>query len=277
MIHDHELAARIESAYARDGEAAAEADRKLRPEAGATSESLAGGSMIFCGVDSFMTHALGVGVSAPVAEEDLDRMEDFFFGRGAVAEIDLCPFADPSLPGRLFHRGYRPDHFEQALIRELAIEDASERIGRFEGVRVVLATPELEDAYCALLSRAFDLPEEYGGALEHAGRVAFASEDVRIYAGLADDRLVAAGAMRISGDVVSLFGAATLPAFRGRGLQAALLAARLRDASQEGCSLASVNSLVGSTSERNLERAGFHPAYTRTVLRKARPQESPGS
>jgi GNAT superfamily N-acetyltransferase len=274
MIHDIDLARRIEAAYARDGEAMADADRRIHPDGGATYERLAGGSMIFCGVASFMTHALGIGVNGPVSDEDLDRLEAFYFGRGAGVEIDLCPFADPTLPGRLFDRGYRPDHFEQVLVRELFIEEASSRIARVEGVRIVPATPELEGPYCELLARAFDLPDEFRKALEDAGHIAFASEDVSIYAGLAGDRLVAAGAMRMAGGVAGLFGAATLPEYRGRGLQSALLTIRLRDAAQQACDLASVKSLVGSTSERNIERAGFHPAYTRTVLKKARPDSS---
>jgi GNAT superfamily N-acetyltransferase len=275
MIHDHALARRLEAAYARDGEASAEAERRIRPDRGATYERMAGGSLIFCGVGSFMTHALGIGLNGPVSDEELDRMEAFYFGRGADVELDLCPFADPTLPARLFERGYRPDHFEQALVRELSIEEASQRIPRVEGVRIVEATPDLEESYCELLTRAFDLPGEYRRALDDAGRIAFASPDVSIYAGLAGDRLVAAGAMRIAEGVAGLFGAATLPEFRGRGLQRALLEIRLREAAQEGCELASVSSAVGSTSERNIERAGFHPAYTRTVLKKRRTAGGP--
>jgi GNAT superfamily N-acetyltransferase len=271
MIHDHALAQRLEAAYARDGEASAEADRRIRPDARSTFERVAGGSLIFCGVGSFMTHALGIGVNGPVSDRDLDRVEAFYFDRGSDVEIDLCPFADPTLPSRLFDRGYRPDHFEQALVRELSIEDASQRIPKVEGVKIVEATPELEESYCELLARAFDLPEDFRRSLEDAGRIAFASPDVSLYAGIASDRLVAAGAMRIAEGVAGLFGAATLPEFRGRGLQRALLEIRLREAAQEGCELASVASAVGSTSERNIERAGFHPAYTRTVVRKLRP------
>lgn len=268
MIHDIALARRIEAAYVRDGEASAEADRRIRPDGSSTYERIAGGSMIFCGVGSFMTHALGLGVNGPVNDADIDRLEDFYFERESDVEIDLCPFAEPTLPGRLFDRGYRPDHFEQALVRELSIEEASSRIARVEGVRIVPAAPDMEDAYCDLLARAFDMPDAYRKSLEDAGHIAFASEDVGIYAGLAGERLVAAGAMRMAGGVASLFGAATLPDFRGRGLQSALLTIRLRDAAQQGCDLASVTSLVGSSSERNIERAGFHPAYTRTVLKK---------
>jgi GNAT superfamily N-acetyltransferase len=268
MIHDLALARRIEIAYARDGESSARTCHLLRPEVGAEVEPLAGGAMIFCGVDSFMTHALGVGLAGPVTDAELDRLEEFYFERGADVELDLCPFADPSLSPRLFDRGFRPGHFEQALVRELSVEEASERIARFEGIRIAPATPDLEDAYCALLTRAFGLPEERRVALEDAARIAFASEDVRIYAALDSDELVAAGAMRIAEGVAGLFGAATLPRYRGQGLQSALLATRLRDAAREGCDLASVNSLVGSASERNIERAGFHPAYTRIVLKK---------
>ncbi len=272
MIHGLALARRIEAAYARDGESSAAACLRLRPQGGAIFERLAGGSMIYCGAGSFMTHALGVGLQDPVTDSELDRLEAFYFERDSDVELDLCPFSDGSLPGRLFDRGYRPEHFEQALVRELSVEDAAERIARFEGITIGPATPDLEDAYCLLLTRAFDLSEEHRASLAEAARIAFASEDVRIYAALASGELVAAGAMRTERGVAGLFGAATLPHYRGQGLQSALLAMRLRDAAQEGCDLASVNSLVGSASERNIERAGFHPAYTRTVLRKPFPR-----
>lgn len=276
MIHDLALARRIETAYARDGERSASACRRLRPDVGATAERLAGGAMIFCGIGSFMTRALGVGLEGPVGDRELDELEAFYFERGADVQLDFCPFADGSLSRRLFDRGYRPGHFEQALVRELSVEDASERIARFEGIKIGPATPDLEDDYCALLTQAFDFPEEHRAALEDAARIAFASEDVRIYAALASGELVAAGAMRTDEGVAGLFGAATLPGYRGQGLQSALLAMRLREAAQEGCDLASVNSLVGSVSERNIERAGFHPAYTRMVLKKTQPSKAEG-
>jgi ribosomal protein S18 acetylase RimI-like enzyme len=66
--------------------------------------------------------------------------------------------------------------------------------------------------------------------------------------------------------------AATLPEFRRRGAQNALLAARIRAAAELGCSL-----VVGETgaledgrpsnSYRNIVRAGFEPVYDRPNYR----------
>lgn len=269
MLHDLALARRLEAKHARDSEASARAYAAIEPGAEAVWEPIAGGTMIFCGVGSFMTHALGIGVDGSVSDEELDRLESFYFGRGSAVEVDLCPFAQPDLPGRLFDRGFRPDHFEQVLVREVEPEDAA--LEPEAALPIVPATGALEIPYCDLLCHAFDTPPTFHDALVQAGRIAFATVGIHVYAATADDRLAAAGAMKIDDGVVSLFGAATRPEHRRRGLQSALLSVRLRAAAREGCDLATVTSLVGSTSQRNIERAGFHPAYTRTVLVKPLP------
>ncbi len=63
-------------------------------------------------------------------------------------------------------------------------------------------------------------------------------------------------------------GAGTLPAFRGRGMQKALLARRLADAQAAGCDLAVVTTAPGSRSQDNVMRRGFELLYTRAVLVK---------
>jgi GNAT superfamily N-acetyltransferase len=57
-----------------------------------------------------------------------------------------------------------------------------------------------------------------------------------------------------------------LTAFRRRGVQSALLAARLAWAVEQGCDLAVSFARPGSISHRNIERNGFRVAYTRTKL-----------
>lgn len=61
----------------------------------------------------------------------------------------------------------------------------------------------------------------------------------------------------VGGDVAILGGAATLPAFRGRGLQPALLRHRLSMAFDRGCRLAACTAEAGGRSSVNIERAGF--------------------
>jgi GNAT superfamily N-acetyltransferase len=61
-------------------------------------------------------------------------------------------------------------------------------------------------------------------------------------------------------------GAATLPAHRRRGVQSALLAARLEAAGRLGCDVATVTTHPGSKSQENVHRQGFALLYTRAIL-----------
>jgi len=52
-------------------------------------------------------------------------------------------------------------------------------------------------------------------------------------------------------------------------VQSALVTARLRDATDVGCDVAVVTTAPGSTSQKNVQRNGFHLLYTRAILFKA--------
>jgi GNAT superfamily N-acetyltransferase len=74
--------------------------------------------------------------------------------------------------------------------------------------------------------------------------------------------------MRIDGALAQMAGAATLPAFRRRGLQTALTLHRLADARAAGCDLAAVTTAPGSKSQENAQRRGFELLYARAILVK---------
>jgi ribosomal protein S18 acetylase RimI-like enzyme len=77
-----------------------------------------------------------------------------------------------------------------------------------------------------------------------------------------------AASIRMDDGLAQLCGAATLPAFRRRGVQAALLSRRLADARQAGCDLAVVTVQPGSKSQANAMRQGFSLLFTRVILIK---------
>ena len=72
--------------------------------------------------------------------------------------------------------------------------------------------------------------------------------------------------------IAALFGTATLPEFRGRGVQSALIALRLHEAAKAGCEYAVVSTNPGSGSQRNMERRGFRVAYTKVVMMREWPE-----
>jgi len=65
-----------------------------------------------------------------------------------------------------------------------------------------------------------------------------------------------------------LFGAGTLPDFRGRGFQSALLRTRMKAAADAGCDLVVVVTQGGTTSYRNCVRLGFEVAYSKATVIK---------
>jgi ribosomal protein S18 acetylase RimI-like enzyme len=88
-----------------------------------------------------------------------------------------------------------------------------------------------------------------------------------LYLAIVDGRPAAAAALFVERGIGHLANASTMPDYRGRGCQTALIERRLRDAAAAGCSLASVVAMWGSQSHRNLAKAGFRTAYTKAVWR----------
>jgi GNAT superfamily N-acetyltransferase len=68
--------------------------------------------------------------------------------------------------------------------------------------------------------------------------------------------------------VFALSGAGTLADYRSRGLQTALLQARMQAAVKAGCEYAVVVTQGGATSARNVERLGFRVAYSKVTVIK---------
>lgn len=72
-------------------------------------------------------------------------------------------------------------------------------------------------------------------------------------------------AMRIAGDTAVMMSAETSPPYRGFGCQTALLQRCVQDAAEAGCSLVMCAVYPGTTSQRNVERAGLRVAYTKAL------------
>ena len=104
------------------------------------------------------------------------------------------------------------------------------------------------------LERIYDDMEASSGFLRYLARIG--------------DQAVGGACLRLSEGVAQLAGAATLPAFRRRGVQTAMLNARLRDALEAGCDIAVVTTQPGSKSQENVRRREFALLYTRAILVK---------
>jgi GNAT superfamily N-acetyltransferase len=204
-------------------------------------------------------HVLGLGLAAPASDADIDRIADFY--RGAPHYVALARSAKPAdLAQRLLARGYVPDYPWAKFSRGVHVPPRVETDLRIERIG-----PEHAEAFGRVVARAlFELPELAGrwtsALVARPGWSCFLALD--------GEEPAATGALYVAGGVGWLSFGATLPEFRRRGAQSALLAARIRTAAELGCTVVVTETgaqVEGrpSNSYRNILRAGFEEAYVR--------------
>src|ERR1700676_2236958 len=96
---DLELAREIELAEASAAVSGAETMKGMQPQAGCAIELIAGGCAVYCGADSPVTQAVGLGLADEVTSEEFDRLEQFYFSRKHPVLGETRPLAHASLVG----------------------------------------------------------------------------------------------------------------------------------------------------------------------------------
>ncbi len=241
----------------------------LHPEFPVAIENIGGGIALFAGPDSPVTQAIGVGLHGEVSDAELDRLTDFFLSRGAPAAAEICPLVDMKLYERLAARDYRLLEVSDMMYLELESSGPAAASERPAGVTVRVAEPSELKLWTATVAQGFaehypvtpellDVMEGFAHRADAASLLAYI-----------DGEVAGGGAVSAFEGVGGLFGASTLPEYRRRGVQSALLKARIEWAFERGCDLMVTIAQPASTSHRNMERFGFRVAYTRTKLMKA--------
>ena len=265
---DKALARRFESAEEMPQVFYARAFQKTRPEIGAAEEEYCGGHMIFAGVGSPIGRATGMGLDRPFTAQDLDRVEEFYRSHKAPAQVDLCPLHEPSVFEMFKERGYGIAELNNVLYRRLNPDEVFPAPP--DAYRIRRSPPEEAEAASAVVERAFfpdGAPEAFQGLITPL----YQMEGATPFTASTEGKVVACGTGLVipQHKIFAICGAGTLPEFRSRGLQTALLRARLAAASETGCEYAVVVTQGGTPSQRNAERLGFRVAYSKvTVIKK---------
>jgi len=229
---------------------------------------IAGGTAAFGGKTYPANHVVGMGLYGPVTADDVDRVEAFYRSRGVPCEIVVSPLADPTLRDLLAPRGYRITEFNSVLIRRLDDFQLVEPDGSISLERVSPAAVKL---WSDVVTRGFS---EFGPLPDNLFSPLAALPDAINFLARVEGTPVGGGIAYImrEANIVALFGSATLPEFRRRGVQSALINRRLWEAAQSGCEYAVVSTMPGSGSQRNMERRGFRVAYTKVVTVRTWPE-----
>jgi GNAT superfamily N-acetyltransferase len=267
------LAERVERAEAQLVTQASKAARRRRADTAGFVIPIAGGVASFAEAGSPFNKVAGLGFNGVPGAAALDEMERAFSACGSPVQIELAHLADPAIGALLTERGYRLVSFENVLGRALA--------GEFEpvtppGVEVRPSGEEEFEAWLDVVADGVAHPDTHGvGSHDEFPRegIARATRDlaaagVMRYTALRDGVIAGGARLRMAEGVAQFTGAATAPAHRRRGVQTALLSARLADAAAAGCDVAVITTQPGSKSQQNAQRRGFDLLYTRAVLVK---------
>jgi ribosomal protein S18 acetylase RimI-like enzyme len=212
----------------------------------------------------FVTYVDLDGLTGPALDALIARQRDFFAARGEGVEWKLHAHdVPPDLPDRLKAAGFSPEDEETVLVG-LAGPLAAAPVEDVEGVRLREVTARADlDRIMAMEFEVWGVDRSWQAeALEL--EIAADPELITVVVAEAGDSVVCAGWVRyVEGtDFATLWGGATHPAFRKRGIYRAVLAHRARLAVARGKTYLQVD--ASDDSRPILQRLGFVALTTTT-------------
>ena len=259
---------RLERVWAADEVARTEALAQLDPGCAAETFRVADGWAVLSGRGRYVNRVLGAGLAAPVDPAQIDAFESRAVVLGVPPMFDICDRCDVELVAELDRRGYVETMSVTGVAMQLdtgaAVESAPaivvepvepDRLSEWQELNALGWGQEESEA-----RRVSDL---FAAARSAVGELLLIAFDV------ADGRPLGTASARLTDGVATMGGMATLPDERRRGVQQALIGARLAAAKAAGCDLLVATARSDGDSLRNLVRLGFEPTHVKRFLSRA--------
>lgn len=223
---------------------------------------ISGGAACFSGFDSYLSQVVGWGFATQPKQfkAEIEHIEHFYKTQGhARVDIELCPFVGNELTVFLSARGYGVSEVNNVSALNLKnYEPVVCALEPFEIREVAFA--ELGE-WATRVAQGFGYPEARTQFFRYVQ-----ANGVKAFAVYEHELIVAGAVVAMHGAFCDLGVTSTLAAYRGMGLQKKLLHARLNFAKAQGLSWAIVTTEPGTVSDANVQKIGFHCAYTRIKM-----------
>jgi GNAT superfamily N-acetyltransferase len=195
-------------------------------------------------------------------EQHIERLVAWYRDRDVRPTFEMVPgHHDASLGSELARHGFHQSGFHTVLIGTPAPSPPPDGLPPIERVATPAAMAAFLDAYVA----GWAIPAQDHARFKANVEPWLEQPGWSLYVGRVDGQPAAAAILYAVDGMGFLADAATSPAFRGRGLQTALLRRRMYDAGAMGMDTICSGAAPFSTSHRNMERAGLRVLFVRAL------------
>jgi len=194
--------------------------------------------------------------------EDPALLPDVFEFYAATQQpcwISVPPYAPLALTDALVRNGFRVDQYSSALVAEPVPTPRPSPVVVDEIGRAEL------DLFLDTMNTGFDQRPDVLPVLRRNQSFWCAVPHWHLFLARVDGAPAGAAVLSVHDDVGYLAAGSVLPQFRGCGIHAALIAARVAKAKARGCKIVTGAAAWGSQSQRNQQRAGLAIAHVKCV------------
>lgn len=197
-------------------------------------------------------------------ENQINKIIDFYKQKGIPVRFELTPaHTSPELLACLNDAGYYHNDFHSTLYAPLTPEiDTS-----YDATSITIRKLKRNefDTFAEIYTKGFQMPAFLKSGVALNNEILYNVKNWSFYLASFENEPAGIAVLFIKDRIANLAAAATLPSFRNKGIQSALIKHRINDANLQKCDLIVGQAKFGSTSQNNMERAGLSIAYTKAI------------
>ncbi|TKC15887.1 GNAT family N-acetyltransferase [Robertmurraya kyonggiensis] len=193
-------------------------------------------------------------------EKYIDEIIDFYNGKKIPLRFELTPgHVSSTFLTYLSEIGFYQNDFHTTLYAKGHEAKGEKNLSIHE-----LKRDEFE-TFAEIYTQGFQMPSFLKKGVAQNNEILHDKKGWTFYLGCIDDEPAGIGVLFMKDNIATLAAAATTPQFRNKGIQSSLIKHRIYHATQKGCNLLVSQARFGSTSQNNMERAGFKLGYTKSI------------
>ncbi len=243
--------------------AALACERAVASMSGAETTPFGRGLLVAMGEGRYVNRAMGVTIDE-LDDESVGDLVAWYRDRGLPPMLEVSAWASRETLAALAGRGFAPSWFRAMFARTC---DPSTDVPASDVDVFAVSSDDDAATWRRVFAAGFGVVEPDAIAISDEYAAADrAIESGQQFLAVVAGEVAGCGGVVIADGVAWVGGAATLPQFRGRGVQAALVRRRLQHGQEHGCDLAAATAVPIGDSARNLTRLGFHLVQHQVVM-----------